>query len=77
MNLPPDSFYYALSFLFGGALIWIIKVYIGRTDKMLDGLGKTVADMKTMLAVHEQRHEDSDGRIERLENGNGNGKRKH
>jgi len=65
--IPPDSFYYALSFLFGCALIWIIKSYIGRTDAILKQLSETVSDMKTMLAVHENKHEDNDRRFDKLE----------
>lgn len=75
MNLPPDSFYYVLSAIFGGALIWIIKVYIGRQDKILSQLSETVQSLKTMVAVHEHKHEDTERRLENIENGK-NGKKK-
>ena len=64
MNLPPDSFYYALSFLFGAGLLWVIRSYIVRTDKILTQLSDTVADLKTMVAVHEQKHIEVDKRLE-------------
>lgn len=64
MNLPPDSFYYALSFLFGAGLLWVIRSYIVRTDKILTQLSETVADLRTMVAVHEQKHVEVDKRLE-------------
>lgn len=64
MNLPPDSFYYVLSFLFGSGLLWIIRSYIVRTDKILNQLSDTVSDLKTMVAVHEQKHSEVDKRLE-------------
>jgi len=72
MNLPPDSFYYVLSAVFGAALIWIIKIYIGRQDKILTELSKTVHSLNVMVAVHEEKHEDTDRRLGIIE-GNGNG----
>lgn len=80
MNLPPDSFYYALTVIFGGALIWIIKVYIGKQDSILKQISQTVSDLKIMVAVHEEKHETTDRRLDNIEgngkNGNGNGKKK-
>jgi hypothetical protein len=69
MTLPPDSFYYVLSFLFGGALIWVIKISIHKTDAILKSLAETVADLKTIVAVHENKHEDEERRLDLLESG--------
>jgi len=68
MTLPPDSFYYVLSLLFGSGLIWIIRTHIVRTDAILKQLSQTVSDLKTMVAVHENEHEDYERRINTLEN---------
>ena len=56
MNLPPDSFYYVLSVLFGGGMLWLIRSYIVRTDKMLNQLTEAVGELKTIVAVHEEKH---------------------
>lgn len=67
MTLPPDSFYYVLSFLFGAGLLWVIRSYIVRTDKILTQLSDTVADLKTMVAVHEQKHEQHEQQYDHLD----------
>ena len=67
MTLPPDSFYYILTLLFGAALIWVIKISIHKADAILKSLAETVADLKTMVAVHENKHEDQERRLNLLE----------
>ena len=64
ITLPPDSFYYALTVVLAGALIWVIKVYIGRVDATLKQLMETQQQMKTMLAVHEQKHEQTEKKVD-------------
>jgi len=66
MTLPPDSFYYVLSFLFGSGLIWIARTHIVRTDAILKQMSETIADLKTIVAVHENKHIEADRRIDEV-----------
>ena len=53
---PPIEFYYTLTLLFAGALIYIIKIYISRIDATLKQLSENQQSMKLILASHEEKH---------------------
>lgn len=62
-SVPPDSFYYTLFLLLGTVLIWIIKVYISRTDATLKQLVETVARLDKIIGIHEVKHQRSEEAI--------------
>lgn len=64
--VPPDSFYYILFLLLGTGLIWVIKVYISRTEETLKQISASVSNMDKILAIHEHRHERHEKEIEEL-----------
>ncbi len=57
---PPIEFYYTLTLLFAGALIYIIKIYISRIDATLKQLSENQQSMKLILASHEEKHKQID-----------------
>lgn len=65
-QIPPDGFYYTLSMILAGALIWVIKIYLNRTDTTLRQLVDAVAKLDKMLGIHEERHEHHEKQIDEL-----------
>lgn len=69
MEHAPDGwFYYAVTLVFGGALIWIILKYTGKIDLTLTALQQAVNELKTMVSLHDQKLETHDNEIETLKN---------
>ncbi|MFZ2905319.1 MAG: hypothetical protein WAZ98_03850 [Cyclobacteriaceae bacterium] len=64
--IPPDNFYYILFLLLGAGLIWVIKVYINRTDETLKQITTSVSNMDKLLAIHEHKHEQHEKEIAEL-----------
>lgn len=61
MEHAPDGwFYYAVTLAFGGALIYVLLRYTGKIDATLSKLQDAVQELKTIVMVHEKRHEDHD-----------------
>jgi len=62
--VPDGIFWYSLSIILAGALIMIIWRYVDKNDKrheeheeLFKVMADTQSDMKQMLAVHEEKHE--------------------
>lgn len=71
--VPDGLFWYTLSGMLALALIGIIWRYVDKNDKrheehedIFKMMAKTQSDMSTMLAVHEEKHEQHDRDIEEL-----------
>lgn len=61
MEHAPDGwFYYAVTLAFGGALIYVLLRYTGKIDATLAKLQDAVQDLKSIVMVHEKRHDDHD-----------------
>ncbi len=67
MQQAPDGwFYYAVTLVFGGALIFVILKYTGKIDVTLTKVQEAVNDLKTMVSLHEQKLETHDDDINNL-----------
>ena len=52
-TVPDAWFWYTLSIVLAGALIWVIQRYINRHERILERVTQTLEEMKTMVAVHD------------------------
>lgn len=71
--VPDGIFWYSLSIILAGALIVIIWRYVDRNDKrheeheeLFKVIVGTQSDMKQMLAVHEEKHDQHEKDIAEL-----------
>jgi len=62
-NIPPD-FWYALSMLLIGVLIWIIQKYFASLNTTIKEISESIKDLTKIVTRHDER-------IEQLENKNG------
>lgn len=69
MEHAPDGwFYYAVTLVFGGALIYVILKYTGKIDTTLNKIQEAVNELKTMTSLHEQRLDTHEDHIDDLKN---------
>lgn len=50
---PDMLFWYSLSIILAGALIWVVNRYVTRTDKMFSQLIEAVNELRIIIKVHE------------------------
>ena len=51
---PPDQyFWYSLSTILAGALLWIVTRYVSRTEILITSLKETIQQLSTLVAVHD------------------------
>lgn len=53
MTAPDQYFWYTLSTILAGALVWIVMKYIGRTEMIMTSLKETIQQLSTLVAVHD------------------------
>jgi len=61
--LPDNYFWYSLSILISGVLIWIIQRYIQKTERLLERLVNEVNDLKALTKLHNHRLDDIEKNI--------------
>lgn len=50
---PDMLFWYSLSIVLAGSLIWVVNRYVNRTDKMFSQLIDAVNELRIIIKVHE------------------------
>ena len=67
-NIPPD-FWYAISMILVGILIWIIQKYFASLNTTIKEISESIKDLTKIVTRHDER-------LDQLENKNGNTKRR-
>lgn len=67
MNIPEGSFYYVLSFLFGGGLIWIIRVYLHQQKEILNNITSAVERLNEITARHDEKIKNINEKIPKID----------
>lgn len=63
---PDGWFYYAVTLVLGGALIWVLIRYVSKIDVILTTVQEAVSELKIMAQLHEQKLETHDQEIEEI-----------
>jgi len=66
--IPPD-FWYALSMVLAGVLIWMIQKYFASLQTTIKELAESISELTKIITRHDER-------LEQLENKNGNNRRR-
>lgn len=74
--VPPEQFYYLITFLLGSFIVWGIGYYIVSTHGYMKKMTELINDLSRMIAVHEEKHDQHERELAELKAIN-NGKRKH
>lgn len=64
--VPDGVFYYTVTILLAGALIFIIWHFANKLTTTLDALKITVNELVTMTKVHEEKHKQHERKLEEL-----------
>jgi len=69
-NIPPD-FWYAISMILVGILIWIIQKYFASLNTTIKEISESIKDLTKIITRHDERIDQHDERLGNLENKNG------
>ena len=63
---PDMFFWYTLSIVLAGSLVWVVNRYVNRTDKMFQSLIDMVNELRIIIKVHESEIKNHESDIQSL-----------
>src|SRR6188768_541129 len=63
---PDMYFWYSLSIILAGALVWVVNRYVNRTDAMFAQLINMVNELRVLIKVHESEIKNHESDIQSL-----------